>query len=63
MAIFNKIKYELSELEKDIRFFLDIDKPNFNDIPCMCIETDIEKSIPVAQLSYKNIGRRIIYRR
>jgi len=63
MSLINKIKYELSELKKDIRFFLDIDKPDLDDIPCMGIETNIEKSIPVTELSYKNIGMRIIYRR
>jgi len=63
MAIFSKIKYELSELKKDIRFYLDLDKPDLDDIPYMGIETDIEKTKPIIQLSNKNTGRRIVYRR
>jgi len=63
MKLIEKIKYEINELKKDIRFYLDLDKPDLDDIPAMRAEGGTKFIPPLVQLSGKGKGGRIRMKR
>ena len=63
MKLLEKIRYELNDLKKDIRFYLDLDKLDLDSIPAMKAEKTIKHIPPLVQLAGKGEGGRMRMRR
>jgi len=63
MTLIDRIKYEITDFVKDIRFYLDLEKPDLDQIETLKRDENAKQTAPLVQLSSKGRGTRMYLKR
>jgi len=63
MKLIARIKYEIIDFIKDIRFYLDLEKPDIDQMDTLKRDENAKRVAPIVQLSSKGRGNRMHLKR
>jgi len=63
MKLIDRIKYEITDFAKDIRFYLDIEKHDIDQMETLKRDENAKRIAPLVQLSSKGRGTRMHLKR